>query len=199
VWLGIPIALVLSFPLAHLLPAQESNSSNNDSVAHFGTVVFSSGFQGDIYYLHHWTSHLPNLEKMKPKGTIYTQTLNTPPQHFDAGFPGVGHRFEWFAINYSTRFWVAKAGTYRFSLLADDAADLYIDDALVIDNDGQHPPQKKEGSVQLDSGIHRMRVPYYQGPKYEVALVLMVQGPDDPALRVFNTNDFKPPVEPTGQ
>jgi hypothetical protein len=179
--------------------AQEPNPANDSSVAHFGTVVFSSGFQGDIYYLRHWTSHLPNLEKMKPKGTIYTHMLNVPPQHFDAGFPGVGHRFEWFAINYSTRFWVSKPGAYRFSLLADDAADLYIDDALVIDNDGQHPPHEKEGTLHLETGIHRMRVPYYQGPKYEVALVLMVQGPDDPALHIFNTENFTPPVENSGQ
>jgi hypothetical protein len=187
---------VLLFLLAGCLGGQQGGGPPaGDSVAHFGTVVFSSGFQGDIYHLHHWTSHLPKLEKMKPKGTIYTHVLNVPPTHFDAGFPGVSDRFEWFAINYATRFWIAKAGMYRFWLLADDAADLYIDDALVIDNDGQHPPLAKEGSVQLETGVHRMRVPYYQGPKWEVALVLKVQGPQDSELRVFDTEDFKPPVD----
>lgn len=197
-WFRGWLALALSLSLPASIRAQEA-APTDDPVAHFGTVVFSSGFQGDIYYLHHWTSHLPNLEKMKPKGTIYTHALNVPSQHFDQGFPGVSNRFEWFAINYSTRFWISKEGTYRFSLLADDAANLYIDDALVIDNDGQHPALKKEGTVHLNSGVHRMRVPYYQGPKWEVALVLMVQGPNESALHVFNTEDFKPPVEQNGQ
>jgi hypothetical protein len=180
--------------LSGLFAAQQ-NQPADDSLPHFGTVVVSSGFHGDIYHLHHWTSHLPKFEKMKPVGTIYTHALNVPPTHFDAGFPGVTDRFEWFGINYSARFWVQTPGTYHFSLLADDAADLYIDDALVIDDDGRHPPTTKEGSVQLGTGIHRIRVPYYQGPKWEVALVLKVAGPGDSALRLFNTEEFKPPAD----
>jgi hypothetical protein len=145
--------------------------------------------------LHHWTSHLPKFEKMKPAGAIYTHVLNVPPTHFDAGFPGITDRYEWFGINYSARFWVKTAGVYRFWLLADDGANLYIDDALVIENDGQHPPTAKDGSVQLGPGIHRIRVPYYQGPKWEVALVLKVAGPGESALRVFDTEEFKPSAD----
>jgi hypothetical protein len=40
-----------------------------------------------------------------------------------------------------------------------------------------------------------MHVPYYQGPKYMVALVLKVQSPNDTAFRVFSTEDFKPPAD----
>ena len=46
-----------------------------------------------------YTSHLPKFEKMKPVGTIYTSSLNLPPQDFRQGFPGVTSRFEWFAID----------------------------------------------------------------------------------------------------
>jgi hypothetical protein len=33
---------------------------------------------------------------MKPKGIIYTHSLNVPPTDFKEGFPGVTKQFEWF-------------------------------------------------------------------------------------------------------
>src|SRR5258708_6436179 len=75
----------------------------------FGTTVVSStGFVGQIYYLRPGTEILPNFKKMKPKGTIYTTTLNVPPRDFTEGFPGLTNRFEWFAIRYEAKFWVEK-------------------------------------------------------------------------------------------
>ncbi len=55
------------------------------------------------------------------------------------GFPGIDNRFEWFAIDYTGNFWIARGGKYKFALNSDDGSKLYIDDTLVIDNDGQHP------------------------------------------------------------
>ena len=80
-------------------------------------------------------------------------------------------------------------------MLADDAADLFIDDGLVIDDDCQHPPTRREGAITLKPGLHRMRVPYYQGPKWEVALLLQVIGPGEKTWTVFNTDHFKPPPD----
>jgi len=68
----------------------------------------------------------------------------------------------------------------------------------VVDNDGIHPPAMKSGSIELAGGIHQMRVQYFQGPRLQVALMLQVSGPGDPeeALRVFSTEEFKPPANP---
>lgn len=159
----------------------------------FGTtVVIPSGLEGRIYKIHRNTSHLPSFKKQKPAGTIYTTELNVPAQSFDQGFPGVTKRFEWFAIDYTGRFWIQKPGEYEFALLSDDGSKLYIDDQVVIDNDGQHTPSELTGAIDLAPGIHRIRVSYFQGPRFLVALVLRVAGPDE-ALRVFSTDEFKPP------
>ena len=174
--------------------AQEGAPPDAGSVAHFGTtVVASTGFRGEVFRIRHWTKTLPKLENKKPIGEIYTKVLDVPPQSFDAGFPGVTRRFEWFAIDYQTKFWIPSAGVYHFALQADDAADLYIDGQLVIDNDGQHPPVRKEGQMLLRPGVHQMRVPYYQGPKYQVALVLQILGPGERQWRLFNTDEWMPP------
>ena len=45
---------------------------------------------------------------------------------------------------------------------------------------------------ELAHGVHRIRVSYFQGPADEVALVLKVAGPNE-VLRIFNTDEFKPP------
>ena len=99
-----------------------------EPVAKFGTtVVINSGLRGDIYFLKSGTEWLPNFRKMKPKGTIYTTSLNVPPQNFLEGFPGVTKRFEWFAILYTGRLWVETPGVYRWMLTSDDGSKLWID------------------------------------------------------------------------
>lgn len=164
--------------------------------ATFGiTVVIPNGLEGRIYNLQHGTARLPDLQTMKPAGTIYTTFLNIPPQDFQQGFPGVTKRFEWFGIDYTGRFWAEKEGLYQFSLLSDDGSKLYIDGAEVIDNDGAHPPLEVIGSVQLTRGAHEIRVAYFQGRRYLVALVLKVAPPGEP-MRIFNTNQMRPPPEP---
>src|SRR5947199_345334 len=82
-----------------------------------------------------------------PVGTIYTTSLNVPPQDFDKGFPGVTNRFEWFAIVYTGRIWVSIPGLYRFHLLSDDGSRLLVDGKRVLDNDGIHAPLELPGMV----------------------------------------------------
>lgn len=165
-------------------------------LATFGTtVVIPSGITGKIYRIHRNTQRLPDFARLKAAGTIYTTSLNVPPQDFKQGFPGVTKRFEWFAIDYTCRFWIETPGVYRFALLSDDGSKLYIDDQPVIDNDGQHPPQEREEAVRLSHGVHTLRVPYFQGPRFHVALVLRIARPGQP-FEIFSTDEFKPPPDP---
>jgi hypothetical protein len=186
-------ALLLAIGVAGVLAAAEQE----EPTAIFGTtVVIPSGLRGLVYHLHHNRSQLPDFEKLKPAGpAIYTSSLNVPPQDFKQGFPGVTKRNEWFAIDYTGRFWIADPGLYSFALLSDDGAELYIDDQVVIDNDGLHPPLEMKGAIELAGGLHRIRVSYFQGPKFQIALVLKIAGPGQ-ELRVFSTDEFKPPPDP---
>jgi hypothetical protein len=185
-------ALVLA-----MLACASGVAAQDEPIAVFGTtVVIPSGLRGLVYYTHPRTTKLPNFEKLKPAGpAIYTASLNLPPQDFKQGFPGVTKRTEWFAIDYSGKFWISDPGMYNFSLLSDDGAKLEIDDQVVIDNDGLHAPLEKTNAVELAGGLHRIRVSYFQGPKYQVALVLKVGGPGQD-LRIFSTDEFKPPPDP---
>jgi hypothetical protein len=157
--------------------------------------VIPAGLRGVVYHLRHNTKRLPDFSKLKPAGSIYTSSLNIPTQDFKLGFPGVTKRNEWFAIDYTGRFWIDKPGMYTFILTSDDGARLYIDDRMVVDNDGLHPPMDVSGGISLGPGIHGIRVSYFQGPRWQVALVLKVAPPGE-ELRVFSTDEFKPPLHP---
>lgn len=160
------------------------------------TVVSTSALQGKVYPLKRGTQRLPNFEKLKPAGAIYATSLNIWPQNFREGFPGVTDREEWFAIDYTGKFWIDAPGTYRFSLLSDDGSRLWIDGQMVINLDGEHPPSGATVTATLTRGSHRIRVEYYQGPGYGVALVLAVAPPKSP-YKIFHTDDFLPPNDPT--
>ena len=106
----------------------------------------------------------------------------------------MGH-FEWFAIDYTGRFWIQKPGRYRFRLASADGSKLYIDDRQVINHDGHHPPTAVEGSASLGRGVHHMRVSYFLGPRLHITLVLEVAGPGE-QWRVFSTDELQPPANP---
>jgi hypothetical protein len=192
------LALFALLMLPALCPAQEPAIEPAEGVeAHFGTtVVMPSGLRGQIYNLKPNTIALPKFDKLEPVGTIYTNGLNIPPRDFTEGFPGVTKRVEWFAIDYTGRFYINKPGKYRFALVSDDGSKLYIDGKVVINNDGVHGPLRADGAVKLEGGIHSIRLSYFQGPRFTIALMLGVAGPEDSNFRVFNTNEFRPPTHP---
>jgi len=177
---------------ACLAPAQQA-PSERESIPTFGTtVVVSSGLRGDIYFIPVDTVRLPDFKHLKSVGAIYTTNLNVPPGNFQQGFPGITSRYEWFAIDYTGRFWIEQPGRYRFGLTSDDGSKLYLDSRLVIDNDGVHESSGCTANVDLARGIHSLRVSYFQGPRFQVSLILGVARPGAP-WRIFDTRDFTPP------
>ena len=166
--------------------------------ATFGTtVVVPGGLLGVIYFIPEGTTVLPDLRSdgLEKAGQVWTDVLNISPRHWRTGFPGLTGRFEWFAIDYTGRFWIDQPGRYTFALLSDDGSRLFLDDVPVIDNDCQHPPDLRVAAVQLEGGIHRIRVSYFQGPRDCLALILAMAGPDH-QWRVFSTKELKPPSNP---
>jgi hypothetical protein len=138
------------------------------------------GFEGNIYFLEEGATRLPDFRGLTPQGTIYTSALNVPGRTFDQGFPGVTDRFEWFAIKYVGFFEIDNPENVAFRLTSDDGSRLIIDDRVIIDNDGVHPESTAQGSVDLDAGVHCIRVDYFQGPRYHVALQLLASRSNGP-------------------
>lgn len=67
-----------------------------------------------------------------------------------------------FGYNLSGYLKVPETGVYRFWLEANDGAVLYINDKLIIDNDGGHRAQVLDSKIGLKKGWHPIKVDYFQ-------------------------------------
>lgn len=66
-----------------------------------------------------------------------------------------------FAVLFTTRFDIPAEGEYTFGVISDDGSKVYVDDQLIIDNDGSHSAEMKRGKVTLTKGMHDIRVEYF--------------------------------------
>ena len=77
-------------------------------------------------------------------------------------------RFEgWFKAN--------SAGTYTFHLGSDDGSKLWIDDKLVLENDGIHPHTTVSKNVEIHKGEHKIVVGVFNGGG-EYSLSVEIEG-----------------------
>lgn len=119
---------------------------------------------GCVYDVGPKTRYLGDFTASRPVEELCTDHLSVSLRSGAPGFPGVLGRYEWFGVDFRGAFVVTTPGAFWFRLTSDDGAKVYIDDALVVNNDGRHDVQTAEGVVQLGAGTHRIRVPYYNGP-----------------------------------
>jgi glucose/arabinose dehydrogenase len=54
------------------------------------------------------------------------------------------------------------AGSYTFRLTSDDGSKLWIGDTLVVDHDGTHDVEPKDGTIDLPAGVHALRVEHFE-------------------------------------
>ncbi|RJR16489.1 hypothetical protein C4579_00190, partial [Candidatus Microgenomates bacterium] len=69
------------------------------------------------------------------------------------------------ADNFSTRWTTTanfSAGTYQFTVTADDGVRLFIDDVLVLDKWIDQPPTTYQVTKTLSEGNHTIRMEYYE-------------------------------------
>ena len=153
----------------------------------FGTTeVIENALVGQVYFVPEGTSKLPDFTALGPVGKLYTTKLDIAPRDFKEGFPEVTDRLEWFGLQYQGVLRIGSAGTYTFGLNSDDGSRLYIGSQLVVDNDFEHDPVLKTGSVALKAGEYPLTLTYFQGPRYELALQFFITPPGR-ATQIFDS------------
>jgi PA14 domain len=170
-------------------PSSTPASSPSTPVASPETLVSSRGeapappypstagsLIGSIYLLKRDQVKEVIFDGYVPVGRVSTNRLDVPNRSFKEGFPGLTDRFEWFGIDYRGQCRFA-AGEHSFRLSSDDGSRLYVDDRLVINNDGVHSEVSLAAKLKLEAGVHRLRVTYFQGPATEIALQFFVSNP----------------------
>ncbi|HEV8245423.1 MAG TPA: PA14 domain-containing protein [Polyangiaceae bacterium] len=155
---------------------QRARSGDNKTFAFGGSG--GGAFKAEVCAIPEGTQYVRQVKDCKTLFTFFVNAFNVSPRSFTMGFPGVPDLTEWFAIRYHGKFKVLATDDYKFRLLSDDGAILYIDGRQVINNDGHHAAMSVEKTISLDAGEHDLFVSYYQGPRWDIALQLFVQAPN---------------------
>ncbi len=67
-----------------------------------------------------------------------------------------------FGLKFTGYIKIPKDGIYTFYTSSDDGSALYINDKMVVDNDGKHGMQEEKGEVALKAGYHKFTVRYFE-------------------------------------
>ncbi|MDE6086094.1 MAG: glycoside hydrolase family 92 protein [Muribaculaceae bacterium] len=78
--------------------------------------------------------------------------------------PGIGEaqQEDHFAFIFEGYINVPSKGVYTFRTTTDDGSVLYIDNKLVVNNDGGHAAVSAQGSIGLEAGLHPFRLLYFE-------------------------------------
>ena len=121
------------------------------ATAKFVQVQVGNGIQYK-YYVGRWDSAPNFLELTAEKTGIISQFLleevKTNNDHYALLLMG--------SIN------TEETGEYTFYIGSNDGSKLYVDNEFLIDNDGPHGYQEKQGKINLDKGQHKIEVRYFQ-------------------------------------
>ena len=176
------IVKVEPLSLAGLLPAVVLNNPVNN--------ITYSYYETSIGY-----SSVPDFTKLTPvkSGAI---------DNFDIS---AANKSTLYSFNFNGYIDVPSDGQYTFYTTSDDGSLLYIDNVLVVNNDGLHGATERSGTIGLKAGKHAISVGYiqqgggstlvvnYSGPNISKqaipASVLYIESADNllPAVNPSNT------------
>jgi hypothetical protein len=69
---------------------------------------------------------------------------------------------QFFSFDFEGYINIPKKGEYTFYLSTNDGGRLYIDNIMLLNNDGLHPVVEIDKSIKLKAGLHPISVKYFQ-------------------------------------
>ena len=115
------------------------------------------------YFFFTQGSTLPNLDDRTPDLQRVDMTVNFPNTN-DKWDEGLQSRYQ-YAARWTGYISIQFTGFYTFFLGSDDGSQLYLDGALVLDNDGLHGFRERSTTEMVLQGgsIHALTILFFQG------------------------------------
>ncbi len=144
----------------YTVSVKAKDQSGNESPAS-NQVTAQAISQGLIYKYYTYTgsiSALPNFDEMDPVsvGVMPNVSIDNRTQETN------------YAYMWEGEITIPVSGTYKFRTYSDDGSKLYIgtpyshEATPLVNNDGSHTAQYKEGSIYLEAGVYPITVTYFQ-------------------------------------
>lgn len=103
-------------------------------------------------YFEQGVQSVEDFDKLTPTASGTAAKFSTDPRK----------REDSFGLRFTGTINISQDGKYSFWTYSDDGSRLYIDDKLVVDNDREHGPTEKRGSIDLKAGEHGIMVSFFQ-------------------------------------
>lgn len=113
--------------------------------------------------------YIPNFQELTPVAED-TLTLIT-------GLEQLAGQTDYFGFVFEGELNIPKEGTYLFETQIDDGGDLYIDNQLIIHNQGEPGLGTERALVNLTAGKHSFRLTYYEEVWF-AWISILVEGPE---------------------
>ena len=132
-------------------------------------VTKKVGKKTTIKLQEHYGKNIYDYEKI---GKITLDKINIRETSTDERyFPGVKQKTK-FAMVLESEMDIELNACYEFRLSSDDGSILWIDDKLIVDNDGGHQMKMEKDSIVLTQGKHKVKLWYFQGMPDRFGLIL---------------------------
>jgi hypothetical protein len=119
-----------------------------------------------------------DIDFVKPVKTGYTKSISTSE----------ATRLENYGLYFEGYIKTMDDAVYSFYLSSDDGSKLWIDNNVVVDNDGMHSEEEKSGSIALKKGYHHFKVAFVQGTGDAVLNLSYING--GKAKKIIPTSMF---------
>ena len=158
-----------------------SATADRNIFGRFGNPDNEGGLVGQLFATDNTLKELPEFLDLEPLGTLAMADLNVPNTRFSTGFSEYPTLISWFALDITGYITIPRDCHCEFRLVSDDAAKLFIDDQLIINNNRIQVATGVTAQVPLSPGAHKIRIQYLQGRPDRVALQLFwkVKSPND--------------------
>ncbi len=80
-----------------------------------------------------------------------------------------------FGVIYQGYVRIDQDGNYNLGLKSDDGSQLYLDDELVVDNEGKRTSSQKNSLVPLSKGSHKIKIKYFDAGESSTLRVYLNQ------------------------
>ncbi|MGY8733860.1 MAG: PA14 domain-containing protein, partial [Pirellulales bacterium] len=133
-------------PLTTELPSQLGSESTTRGLGLPGIHV-------DFYFPAAANVDIKTLDKMTPKQSGITPaiSINVPQRKANDGF----------ALKFTGYLQINRPGKYTLYAASDDGSRIYLNDKLLVNNDGLHGIIEKSAAVDLPTGAHKIVVTYF--------------------------------------
>lgn len=157
---------------SHTLTAVVRDAAGNMATASAVSVTVSntSAIPTGAYLGEYWNLSTPVTAPSMPT-TAATMTRTDAAVNFDwgTGTPMTGINTDGFVVRWQGNWSFTTAGTYQFSVTADDGVRLYLDGTLLISQWKDQPPTTYTATTAVSSGTHLIKVEYYENASGAVA------------------------------